>query len=257
MNALSKLGLVLALALTAGCVDETSDRWLLEELRVLGVKAEPAEAAPGASVDLAALVVDPIGGADRATQIAWGVCTPDPTLGQASCTQPGRTVPLGFGSAANLTVASDALDGLTPEQALLGIDLFVVVAASAPAVDGVDGEDAETAFKRVRVSTDPSPNTNPRLSWFNPATAPEDGEQTLLQAAVTEESVETYEGPFGPEPETIRFSWYTTAGALDRGVTLAEPYAGELGWEAKTPATLYVVTRDGRGGIDWAIRQVP
>lgn len=230
---------------------------MLEELRVLGVTAEPAEAQPGADVSLDALVVDPLGEGFREVEIAWAVCTPDPNVGQASCAEPGRTVPLAVGTGATLSVAADALDGLSPEAALLGIDLFVVVAASAPNISGVAAEDSEVAFKRVRVSTDTIPNVNPELSWFGPASTPVVGRETLLQAAATVESLESFEGPLGPDEELLRFSWYTTAGPLERGVTLGEPLASSLTWEAESPATLYVVLRDGRGGLDWAIHEVP
>lgn len=257
MRTVVKLAFALAALAAAGCDEATSERWLLEEVRVLAVKAEPPETQPGGTVSLSALAVDPLGAGFRTLSIAWGVCVPDPAVGQASCAEPGRTIPLGTGSSATLTVAADVLDGLDPDLALRGIDLFVVVAASAPEVDGVDGADGEAAFKRVRVSTDPLPNANPRIAWFNPASIPEDGETTLLQAAVTDDSVEEFEGGLGPDVETIRYSWYTTAGALERGVTLGEPIASDLKWKVERPATLYLTARDDRGGLDWVVREVP
>lgn len=253
----TKLLFVTAALASAGCDPGTSERWLLEEVRVLSVRAEPAEVQPGASVALESLVVDPLGAGFRDVQIAWAACTPDPIIGQASCTEPGRTTPLGTGTGATLSVAAGALDGLTPEQAVFGIDLYVVVAAQAPGVADVAAEDAEAAYKRIRVSTDPIPNRNPELAWFNPASAPVDGETTLLQAAATVESAEEFAGPLGPDVEDLRFSWYTTGGALERGVTLGDPLASEITWKAESGATLFVVLRDGRGGMDWAIREVP
>jgi len=257
MRVFWKLIFITAAIAVAGCEDGTSERWLLEEVRVLGVRAEPAEAAPGQDVFLESLVVDPLGAGLRNLEIAWAVCTPDPILGQASCAEPGRTVPLGLGSAATLSVGADVLDGLTPEQALFGIDLYVVVAASAPGVPNVVEEDGEAGYKRIRVSTDPLPNQNPEVAWFNPASTPVDGRDILLQAAATIESTEDFEGPLGPDVEDLRFSWYTTGGALERGVTLGEPLASEVSWEAETGSTLFLVIRDGRGGLDWVVREVP
>lgn len=254
---IAKLLLVAAAIGAPGCDPGTSDRWLLEELRVIGVRAEPAEAQPGTDVALESLVVDPLGDGQREVQVAWAVCTPDANLGQASCAEPGRTVPLGIGTGATLSIPSDALDGLSAEAALFGIDFYVVVAASAPDVPELAAEDAEVAFKRIRVSTDPVPNVNPELAWFGPASDPVDGHKTLLQAAATIESAEEFQGPLGLDVEELRFSWYTTAGALDRGVTLGDPLASELEWEATDGATLYVVLRDGRGGLNWAIHEVP
>lgn len=253
----SKLLFVAAALASAGCDPGTSERWLLEELRVLGVRAEPAEAQPGVDIALESLVVDPLGAGLRNVAIAWAVCTPDPIVGQASCAEPGRTVPLAIGTATTLSVATDALDGLTAEQARFGIDLYVVIAATVPSVPGAVEEDAEAGYKRIRVSTDPVPNRNPEIAWFNPASTPEDGHSTLLQAAATVESTEQFLGPLGPDVEDLRFSWYTTGGALERGVTLGEPLASELTWDAELGSTLYLVLRDGRGGMDWVVREVP
>lgn len=241
----------------AGCDPGVSERWLLEEMRVLAIRAEPPEVAPGDTIALDALVVDPLG-EGRPVQQTWAVCTPDPALGEASCGEPGRTVPLTVGTAATFTVPGDALDGLPDEVALRGIDLYVFLAAQAAELPGGAEADGEAAIKRVRVSTDPLANRNPRLAWFAPADAVHDGERELLQAVATEESMETYEGPFGPDEELLRFSWYTTAGDLERGVTLgeSEPWIADLEWDAETPATLYLVLRDDRGGIDWASYEV-
>ena len=254
-HAAAAAGAALAL-LAAGCDPGTSERWALEELRILGVRADPPEAAPGETVSFESLVVDPLGDG-RPVARTWAVCTPDPAVGEASCGEPGRTVPLTIGSAATFTVPSDALAGLDPETAAFGIDLYVVLAAQAPALPGGTDADGEIAIKRLRVSTDPLPNRNPELAWFGPASPVVDGETVLLQAAATVESLEDYEDILGPATELLRFSWYTTGGVLERGVTLGEPLASDLFWDAEAGSTLYVVLRDDRGGMDWAALEVP
>lgn len=241
----------------AGCDPGLSERWALEELRILGIRSEPPEVAPGDSIALDSLVVDPLG-EGRPVQQVWAVCTPDPARGVPSCGEPERTVPLGIGTSATFTVPGDALDGLSEEDALLGIDLYVFLAAQGDGIDGGPAEDSEAAIKRVRVSTDPVKNRNPRLAWFAPAEAVVEGRRTLLQAVATDDSQEEYLGAFGPDEEVLRFSWYATAGELERGVTLGEgePSVSDIEWRAERPATLHVVLRDDRGGIDWASYEV-
>lgn len=69
----SPLGL-LALALftsTSACLEELPEPWLIDDLRVLAVRAEPPEVEPGTSVLLDALIVDPKG---RPLTLTWYAC---------------------------------------------------------------------------------------------------------------------------------------------------------------------------------------
>ena len=238
------------------CGPEGAIKSQVEELRVLGIRAEPAEIAPGESTQVDALVADPFGGG-RPVTWTWAVCTPDPFEGESSCSEEGRTVPLAVGTSAVLTAAPDTLDGLEPEAQERGIDLFLVLSIHADAVPGVAPEEAEIAFKRVRVSTDIAPNTNPVLERFEiPAVLPA-GETVTLTAAATASSAESFDGPTGPRTEDLRFSWFTTAGLLDRSSTFGSPVESENDWEVETPSTFWLVVRDGRGGATWTTRTVP
>lgn len=241
--------------LAAACAPEVSDRFLVNELRILAMRSEPAEVMPGDTALLEALVADPLG-AGRAVGYAWALCTPDPERGVASCTEPGRTVPLGLGTSQTITVPADALAGLPPEVQEQGIDLFAVLSVTAEV--GPDGEEAmDTAFKRVRVSTSSAPNANPVLSSFeSPSPTGAEGEELTLTAVPTNASLETYEGPTGPITEEMRYTWLADAGELGSAVSYGAPMTGigTVGWLAATPATVWVVLRDPRGGITWASR---
>lgn len=62
------------LALTLGCTPPFEDRpWRVDEDRILAIAATPAEARPGATVELQALVVGPEG--PLAPALAWSACT--------------------------------------------------------------------------------------------------------------------------------------------------------------------------------------
>lgn len=67
----SLLGLAaFGLSLTA-CLETLPEPWLIDDLRVLAVRAEPPEVQPGQSVALDALVVDPL---NRPLSYAWYAC---------------------------------------------------------------------------------------------------------------------------------------------------------------------------------------
>ncbi len=75
---------LLLLPLAIGCVEGPMDETRVDELRVLGIRAEPPEATPGESVAITALVADPAGiGADvllwHCTDLGDGCLEPEGT----------------------------------------------------------------------------------------------------------------------------------------------------------------------------------
>src|SRR5690606_33453129 len=86
-----RLVFLLALAVSAACSDKEEvvlhPASLVDKLRVLAIKAEPPEAAPGQMVSLTALVADPLESI-RNTGHLWVMCDPsvDGELGNA-CAQ--------------------------------------------------------------------------------------------------------------------------------------------------------------------------
>lgn len=190
--------LLLALAASlSGCLEELPDVARIDELRVLAITAEPPEVGAGGTTTLEALVVD----ADqRPIALEWKACTiPDRDAGffsggqdtsssggggygledRDSCAaaveagEPGA-FDLGTGPTATLEVPEDFLDdtdrlyeiygipeGTEIPEALLagflsvsGVNITVSVRATA-------GDDVVDSFKRVNVSTNPTPNENP------------------------------------------------------------------------------------------------
>lgn len=57
--------------LAPGCLETLPEPWLIDDLRVLAVRAEPPEVQPGQSVTLDALVVDPL---NRPLTLTWYAC---------------------------------------------------------------------------------------------------------------------------------------------------------------------------------------
>jgi hypothetical protein len=186
---------VLAL-LASACLDELPQPSKITGLRVLGVRAEPPEVAPGAEVQLEALVVDALG---RDVTLTWYACTiPERGAGLfggsaqsstsggqgyslsdvGSCADPrlvrdGLSTVLGTGPTATLQVPDDALsvesvrrayglpeDVEIPPLALAGLLGIAGVNMTVTLVAEVDGDTVES-FKRVNVSLSDARNENP------------------------------------------------------------------------------------------------
>ena len=78
---------ILAPLLSSGCTDPWRTVQYLEGLRVLAVRAEPPDLAPGQATLLDALVVDPRAPA-RSNTVLWLACHPDPaSLDQPKCAE--------------------------------------------------------------------------------------------------------------------------------------------------------------------------
>ncbi len=199
-----------------GCnAAEPKNPTLVQELRVLAVKAEPPEVGPGDSVELEVLAVDPEG---RDITIEWWACVqPEPGFGlfgagpaagasgskgyavleDRTCADPDALLghALGTGTSATLEVPDDLFDddGLwaqalgLPEDlplpdgaidfllAVAGVNMTVFVRAS------VEGE-VEEAIKRVNVSLSGDPNENPADVAFDLVLIP-DGVDELPEPA--------------------------------------------------------------------------
>jgi hypothetical protein len=111
--------IAVALSCASACVPTFDDELsIVTENKLLAVESEPAEAAPGANVELTALVATP-SAADAASALSWGLCIarkPLTELGPVNpvCLQladhapPGVLTPLGHGASVQATVPVDA-----------------------------------------------------------------------------------------------------------------------------------------------------
>lgn len=116
------------LLLLAACEDDFAPETRVEGLRILGVRATPAELGPGETARLAALVVDPSRPGQRSTTL-WLACDPDPfNLGRSACSD---TAALSDPT----TLVQPSPDGgtptLPPGMRVVGINDFAAYAAPA------------------------------------------------------------------------------------------------------------------------------
>ena len=234
----------------------------MTRLRILGIRAEPPEVAPGDTTRLDALVADPKG-AGRPQTWTWALCTPDPAAGVSSCSDPSRLVPLGTGTSETLVVPTNALDAVPVPQQATGIDAFVVLQVTAPPAD------RELGFKRLRISHSSTPNRNPRIAALRVGGTEDDpvsvasGEQISFLVATTAGAAQPYSDAAGTHAEDLSVQWLVTGGTVDRFTTFVDSseHIAISSWTAdgdaaSSPTTLWAVMHDGRGGIDWASRLV-
>jgi hypothetical protein len=240
-------GVVVALA--AACVpDLPSDDAKVTTTRVLAVRADPAEAAPGSSVTFTALVAAP-SGTQGAAPIAWSFCTaPKPITTDDAVS----TACLGSGS----LVAAGAGLAVTAKTPKAGCSLFGPDSPPGgfrprdPDVTGgyyqplrADLEAGATAFELARIKCDLANASASAASQFaaayhvnqNPTLAPltatlggapvdlahvPAGAKVTLTASWPDAAAETY-AYFDPPSQTVstkresmRVAWYSTDGTF-------------------------------------------
>lgn len=277
--------------LLAGCYElpELSESWQLDRLRLLGVRAEPAEPQPGDEVSFEALVWSPDG---VEVPTIWFACLPedsdefgceiDPALMEllesadpetltpeelaelyAQAVEAGLIGATPFLSP-SWTVPADALDGLDETAAREGVSALVTVQAVPE--DATAAEDVEIAYKRVPVSLATTPNHNPEIETWSVGGEQiasggtveiAAGETVSVSAELTADSVEDYLylGDDGEETRTEEpyFTWYTSAGEFEDTTSLWPTDTVRFTAPASGEGAEIVVTvRDRRGGMAWA-----
>ena len=239
-------------------------------LRVLGVKAEPPESAPGGSATVSALAVDTAGATPDAT---WSACFTPPRAGQAvnpDCVQPAAGAdlqPVGQGLSITATMPAVTADVLGAPDITGGVYL--------PLVGDVRGASAAVAaVYRWRLAGAAPANTNPVLAAVyrrdgSGAMVPLDlaaatpvaaGDALSLGVTFADGSAQDYTRADGaPVTELLTTSWFCTAGTLSFEKTSAVQPETVLHLDQRLPPAgstidLWAVARDERGGTDFAHR---
>jgi hypothetical protein len=273
--------------LVAGCGQSFDPEQKVLGVRLLAAKADPPEAGPGETTHLSSLTFDAMG---RAVSVSWKLCTLAPSSAESTSvnsacitdqTDAGDyLVDLGTGDAIDFTVpqVDPRTLGIPDLSGGLYLPIRVRVTAGADTTTGVFG---------LRYAYAPIPrNHNPTVSDVLEVTArgDQDGggesaeplapmravaedDQLVLRTELAMDSAEAYLRISGAPPkitmatETLNQSWFVTAGTIGGGRLPADgPYArftlSKPVPAAGTPIDLWVVVHDGRGGVDWAHRQL-
>jgi len=264
-------GLIFLAAATAlgGCTEaDLGDFSLVDGLRLLGVQANPPEAAPGDQVTLTAWVADTRGGS---VDVSWSACfLPSNGIANAGCTDGSGNGLVGLGSGDTITFTVPDVDAtiLGPSDASYGVYLPIVVNVRAP-------DDTVVGVYRLRVRevvapgcelTPPyspgcMPNHNPAFKGIDPLgddagpIAAREDEIWALLARYTDDSDEMYKllSSDNPSvPERLTTQWFATAGTFPDqpvGGTAVQKFT----LDRKLPPSggivdLWVVGHDERGG---------
>jgi hypothetical protein len=279
---------------------DLAQEWQLDRLRILAVRATPAEPRPGDTVTFERLMYVPP--ETTLETVTWFGCLPDGSVGFGCEFDPAILddfADLDFASAtpeelAELFAAleaagfigaepgfaptwqapADALDGLTEAQRQEGRNAIVNITA-VPTVNAED--DTELALKRVPVSENDTPNTNPDVlgitvegkGLLGGSGTVDDpyllkaGSEVKLLPEIADDAVEEYTyitttGEVEARTEEPYWSWYTDGGEFAQNISLP-PYNYAMytapkaaGWTG----LIAVVMRDRRGGMGWSQVQI-
>jgi len=230
-------GLALALLALTGCAEAWSPESIIEDLRVIGMQADPAELKPGESASLSALILDPSRPGQKNT-VLWIGCDPDPfNLGRSACSDPavlqnpaslvsGGKLPngvhfIGLDNAATYATSAELFSQLaaTDTRRQTGTVGQVLAIAIAQETTGVPTmEEAAALFDkvakkevkavitlfRIKVSESATRNTNPVISAFLFDGKPVKPNLPAMISAAGKREVllEAPEGSFEPYVET-------------------------------------------------------
>ncbi len=254
-----------ALGLSYGCAGPTPARQeVVRSLRILGVRSEPPAARPGETIQLTALIANPYG---RKVRYRWLACK-SRSQANSGCSNRDDAILLGTSAKASYKVPED----FVPENASL-VDQFRGVYLTITLVVETD-VDQEEAIKRVVVSKLPT-NKNPNFSNLEmfagnsdqPEAEPwtyQPGQAYKFVPTINKDSFESSltlspDGTITVTTENMVLAWYITIGQL-RGGRQSLGKSPARTWVAPGPdavvsqATMYILMRDGRGGIQWLER---
>jgi len=282
MRALSCLAVAFAVWLVVACTPDLERQSQLLRVRVLAIRADPAEVAfdptrsiPPAPVRLTSLTYAPDGG----PEVSYALCRPGANVYAQDVQCPGADGLALDGGVVDVTdptvanyLATDGGLSLTDPAFQPQLARGILLNVGYLATDGTPGDRGiERGVYQLTVRATQVPNQNPRLVEIfvgsNPA-RPLQGERLPLKTKVTftpllaPGSVETYVDANGQtQTEMLVYSWFATGQGKVEDFRSQEPFQGVGKREsdyttANAPevVTLYVVVRDGRGGTDWIIR---
>lgn len=279
---------LLLAALFVACRPDFGDRdSLVVETQVLAVRGDPPEAKPGETVTYSLLVASPSGPV-AAPAASWAFCATPKLLTEngavsAACLANGVR-PIADGPTITAPTPADACALFGPETSSADLrprDPDATGGFYQPVRVALDGH---LAFGQERVRCNAKniaagqtkeldrryvPNANPEIASIDapPSVAP--SAHVVFRVTWPESAAETY-AYYDPTTaqvvdrrETMRVSWFTTAGAFEHDRTGRTPDERETftenAWNAPaTPATvhLFVVLRDDRGGVAFATRVI-
>ncbi len=225
-----------AVMLTAACGDGFDDPAGLARAQILAVRSTPASVALGERSQLEVLVVGPTGEVNP-SQIDWTIEPGDSAYIEREAAGDTYLVPADNDQLGEPDLAPDdsAASADPPEARELALDVTVTLA---------DG-DQLIARKYVFVNMDENV-ANPTITALTGDGVPLGDDAPLRLRPGQRATLDVDTAPLDPDQGLI--SWYTTTGDIElyrrTPTELVAPERSARGW-------LYVVYRDGLGGVAW------
>lgn len=278
---------MILLSLLACTGTELSQEWQLDRLRLIAIRAEPAEPRPGDLVTFSSLTYVPddvdasafwIGcveardcnlDTELLAQLAEiGSMTPEEQAALLAELQAGGFIGYEPLIAPTWQVPAEALEGLDEVEVLEGRSASIQVSLST-------ADDSEMVIDYLPVSEAPTRNTNPDIGTLEvDGVALESGSalevgvgEVIELTARLEGGLESYtyrtsSGADETRTEIPTWRWYTSLGTLDFSTGGFGANAGSADAEDYSTATLtapdgagegvlHAVVVDGRGGMGW------
>jgi hypothetical protein len=270
--------LFIAVAAAPACMPELDQRWLVQDLRILAVRAAPPEVLVPSlpktfpPVRITALVVDPAAPDAPVDWELWACYAED-------CSKPGRNRLL---KQARTPPGQIQLDYVLTEERFLAAQRADSLKGfgGVPVVLNlnVKGRSGEaTAVKRLvygfYAPAEKRPNRNPAVAQVSadkqvvgPAWQQTAGKTTNLVPAPNSGDAErywvaTFAGGKKQVDEHLRYAFYVSAGTLSWSTsggppnpTTGKPASVATRWTAPPAAgaaSIWIVVTDGRGGVGW------
>lgn len=246
--------------LCAGCGDDFDPRTLLDGYRVVGIEADAPEVGPDDTVQL---TVHDFNDEAQPAAYAWTLCvyTFGPQV-DFECADSALEFEVGDAPVITVDLSEDGVGlrslyetygpypGNDGEDRTLedGFDIYLVL-ESGPTCEGC--RQIRTVKRLfVREADDVEPNVNPTIDAFEIDGEPRAGGSLTLR--VDPGPVQTYDSELTGETreEELLFTWYTSAGETDPGLTFGTDAESTLKLpDEPGPLEVVVAVRDGRGGL--------
>lgn len=248
------------LSILSGCEADFDPRTKLTGYRVIGIQAQPPEVDPDGELDLTVYEFNDL---DTEITYEWKLCVF--SFGPATdyeCKSSEFEVDIGDASTVDLDLGTDGIDlrGLVERAAPIigpdgteqtlqtGIDVLVSLNS------GPSGESTDRirTIKRIHVKERgrQAANANPTIEDFIVEGKP--NTDSTVELRVETSKPESYLDPLTGDKRTEEFlyTWYTSAGETDPGITFGKEAKTQLKLPSKSQdIEVIVAVRDGRGGL--------
>lgn len=270
---------------------DLSESWQVDRTRILAIRAEPPEIAPGEAAVMESLIAGPLQ-APPELSLVWLACEEGGDFGCATdlsgldfesfdlqAAQEAGLIGFEPGFAPRYVAPPELLDPLPDEERVEGVSVQTQLFAFPPealaegAVDDIDFNQIEVGFKRIVVSEALTPNNNPVIAAMTVEGAEIPAAVEAVEVSVDQQyefgvlldenlGIEEYlfvnsDGEIEDRIEEPYVAWFSTGGEVTEPVTLW-PFL-EMTWTAPSepgPVRLFAVLRDRRGGMTWHVQDI-